>query len=689
MGGGCRPAEAGVRAHGDPYQHAHPDAHSNPNAYSDVHQYANHHAHFHVHPDGHANVHEYADSDSNPDADDYAHADKHPDANEYPHATSDASRSGHISGYNANPWTSASVSGRHQDAGTSAGVSDGDAITDFRDSKPGFPAPAVYSVNGQTGFVTIATGGGGVTSLNTLVGDLNLVAGTDITITPSGGDTLTIDATPAGSSLTVEEVDGSPSDPAITKIRFPNGTLGIAAHVATYTAATGFVSPNTTKGDVHGFSTVDARVPVGANGKILLADSAQTLGVGYSTRDIDAATHKITNVVNPTAASQEAATANYVDTADALKADKATTLTGTEGVTRTAGGDLGANAQMKLDIPGLTADATPDSAADYVVEYDASATAHKKVLIANLPFPLKTLGLTASEGVKRVAGTDLSAAAALKMDVNGLSNKATPVNTDLLPIWDVAGAVHKNITISQLPFAGGGNLTSRTADASPPGSPATGDLDFTTNSHRIRRWSGTQWDGYGPVYPLVDNFPAFTWRNQGTASVSTTNGGEEMIIPAVNGYAFRGREIAVPTAPYGIAVSFVAMLPPGFTTMGLYICDGTKLISFGFPFQAASPVFLGSEFTNVTTPAGVTLFNPGIFATTVGWGYAGPLYLRFRDDNTSWFYEISYDGGIRYYSIFSHARNTFLTPTKIGYGGYFNSAGALTAYGRLTTWTQT
>jgi hypothetical protein len=38
-----------------------------------------------------------------------------------------------------------------------------------------------------------------------------------------------------GGALAVEEVDGSPTDSAVTKIVFPNGTLGIASHVATYT----------------------------------------------------------------------------------------------------------------------------------------------------------------------------------------------------------------------------------------------------------------------------------------------------------------------------------------------------------------------------------------------------------------------------------------------------------------------
>jgi hypothetical protein len=39
------------------------------------------------------------------------------------------------------------------------------------------------------------------------------------------------------SSLTVEEVDGSPTDSAVTKLILPNGTLAIASHEATYTPA--------------------------------------------------------------------------------------------------------------------------------------------------------------------------------------------------------------------------------------------------------------------------------------------------------------------------------------------------------------------------------------------------------------------------------------------------------------------
>jgi hypothetical protein len=53
-------------------------------------------------------------------------------------------------------------------------------------------------------------------------------------------------------------------------------------------------SPLTTKGDLYGFSTVNARVPVGTNGQVLTANSAQPLGVEWA-----AALSDVVNDVTP------------------------------------------------------------------------------------------------------------------------------------------------------------------------------------------------------------------------------------------------------------------------------------------------------------------------------------------------------------------------------------------------------
>lgn len=64
-----------------------------------------------------------------------------------------------------------------------------------------------------------------------------------------------------------------------TTIAIANGGTG----QTTAAAAFGALSPLTTKGDVLGYSSVNARVPVGTNGQVLTADSAQTLGVKWAT----------------------------------------------------------------------------------------------------------------------------------------------------------------------------------------------------------------------------------------------------------------------------------------------------------------------------------------------------------------------------------------------------------------------
>ncbi len=40
--------------------------------------------------------------------------------------------------------------------------------------------------------------------------------------------------------------------------------------------------PTTTKGDISGFDTTYARVPVGVDGTVLTADSTTALGIAYS-----------------------------------------------------------------------------------------------------------------------------------------------------------------------------------------------------------------------------------------------------------------------------------------------------------------------------------------------------------------------------------------------------------------------
>ena len=102
-----------------------------------------------------------------------------------------------------------------------------------------------------------------------------------------------------GEVLTAADVDGylmqgiwvfasaTARDAAVTSPQEGNACyLKDTNQVLTYNGsawvAVGGGSPLTTKGDLYGFSTVDARIPVGTNGHILTADSTETLGVKWA-----------------------------------------------------------------------------------------------------------------------------------------------------------------------------------------------------------------------------------------------------------------------------------------------------------------------------------------------------------------------------------------------------------------------
>lgn len=72
-----------------------------------------------------------------------------------------------------------------------------------------------------------------------------------------------------------------------TATRLPNGSAGQVLQSNGTTLAPSWApavvaSPLTTKGDLYGFSTVNARIPVGTDGAYLVADSTQTLGVKWA-----------------------------------------------------------------------------------------------------------------------------------------------------------------------------------------------------------------------------------------------------------------------------------------------------------------------------------------------------------------------------------------------------------------------
>jgi len=123
---------------------------------------------------------------------------------------------------------------------------------------------------------TLAVGNGGTGLTTYAIGDI-LYASAATTVA-SLADIAT------GNALISGGVGAAPSYGKIGLTTHISGTLAIGnggTGQITSALAFGALSPLTTKGDILGYSTVNARVPVGTDGQVLIADSTQTLGIKW------------------------------------------------------------------------------------------------------------------------------------------------------------------------------------------------------------------------------------------------------------------------------------------------------------------------------------------------------------------------------------------------------------------------
>jgi len=94
--------------------------------------------------------------------------------------------------------------------------------------------------------------------------------------TAVGGDLEGSTATPVVTGIQGTPVDSTTPTPG--QVFVFDGTSWVPT-----TPTVGSVSPLTTKGDLWGYSTLDARVPVGSDGQVLTADSTDAEGVTWQT----------------------------------------------------------------------------------------------------------------------------------------------------------------------------------------------------------------------------------------------------------------------------------------------------------------------------------------------------------------------------------------------------------------------
>lgn len=195
-------------------------------------------------------------------------------------------------------------------------------------AKQTFTTGQVLTAAQMTSLQETAMGGGAASTKTVSYVLVAADAGTRIAMNAAGATTITVNTGlfSAGDIVTIQNIGaGVCTITAGTATVSTSSTLALKQYDSgiLYFTSTGVsiffasdaadsTSPLTTKGDLYGFSTLDARIPIGTNGHVLTADSTQSLGLKWAA---PAAGGKILQVVQGTNGNVTSTTsASYVST---------------------------------------------------------------------------------------------------------------------------------------------------------------------------------------------------------------------------------------------------------------------------------------------------------------------------------------------------------------------------------------
>jgi hypothetical protein len=188
--------------------------------------------------------------------------------------------------------------------------------------------------------------------------------------------------------------------------------------------------------------------------------------------------------------------------------------------------------------------------------------------------------------------------------------------------------------------------------------------------------TGTKWaagggGGGGSSCPALSSF---TWVNQG-ASTAIQNGSSSgpilMHIVDSSSLNWRGLFVAQPSTPYKVQAQFRMAIGKGFVSSqdaGIYFYDGTKLMGFEFLTQTTGILPRVERINNVNSDNSTVASGPTQFTGNPISPFFSPLWVQLRNSGTTLFFDYSFDG-VNFINFYSEAVGTFITPTKIGFGG--------------------
>jgi len=199
-----------------------------------------------------------------------------------------------------------------------------------------------------------------------------------------------------------------------------------------------------------------------------------------------------------------------------------------------------------------------------------------------------------------------------------------------------------------------------------PGAPATGDLYLLTDSfYTALYYNGASWDHFihgKKVIPPVSG--DFSWINQGTATISTVNGGVHLNVPTVGATTNTVLLVkAAPSTPYTVTAAIITtMLGANYFNSGLCFRGSAsgKFVTAMLAFSTSGSIMC-TKYNSPTSNAGdyVKLMSEQIAGAQL-------LWFRIEDDGTNRNSYYSCDG-INFMQYHSVARADFITADQIGW----------------------
>lgn len=208
-----------------------------------------------------------------------------------------------------------------------------------------------------------------------------------------------------------------------------------------------------------------------------------------------------------------------------------------------------------------------------------------------------------------------------------------------------------------------------------------GRLLLPSDGFYLARDSGSARVPWGPIFPLTEPVSGdFAWINQGSATISTTNGGVYLEGPAeASAYNWRIRKKAAPATPYTITAAFLInadWFRNGAGSLNAFgaLCfrqssDG-KLATLELFLNSLGNTLRVTKYTNATTLSATYL------SLTTTQSYGPLIWFRIADNGTNRICSTSGDGQnwIEQHSV---GRTDFLTADEVGFAvtGYTNKVG--------------